>query len=424
MEKLRKVCIVGGLRIPFCRSGTFYQDLDNKAMMSFVLKAMVDKYSLKNEELGDVAIGAVLKHVRDFNLSRECVLESGLSPNTPAYDIQRACGTSLEGAIQIAHKIAVGAIDSGIAGGCDTNSDVPIEFSDQLAKRFVNTVRAKTLKDRMKAWKGLSVKELKPSSPSIQEPRTGLSMGESCEVMAKKWNITREAQDELALRSHHNAAKAMKENFFHDLVVPFNGATVDNNVRGDTSLEKLAKLKPVFDFSGAGTLTAGNSSTLSDGAAAVLLCSEEWAKARGLKVLAYLTFTQSAAVDFVRDEGLLMAPAYAVPKLLKRANLTLQDFDFYEIHEAFAAQVLCTLKAWESKEFCTNKLKLEKELGSLDFNKYNLKGGSVAIGHPFAATGARILASLAKMIDQKGQGRGLISVCTAGGMGVTAIVEK
>jgi len=386
---------------------------------------VVDRYSLSGERLGDVGAGAVLKHSRDFNLVRESVLDSGLSPETPGFDLQRACGTSLETAIIIGMKIALGQIDSGIAAGVDTASDAPIVYPKEYQRLLLRSVRGRSAGERLRPWLGLRPRHFKPVAPTVTEPRTGLSMGESCEIMAKQWRISREDQDRLAFDSHRRAGAAWQEGFFRDIVIPFRGLEQDNNIRGDTSLEKLASLKPAFDRrSGQGTLTAGNSTPLTDGAAAVLLASEDWARARRLPVLAFLSYGKVAAVDFTDGEGLLMAPAYAVPRMLADARLGLEDFDFYEIHEAFAAQVLCTLEAWESTEFCRDRLGLPEPLGAIDRSKLNVKGSSIAIGHPFAATGARILATLAKLLAQRGAGRGLISVCTAGGMGVTAILER
>jgi acetyl-CoA C-acetyltransferase len=421
-SSIRRVAIVGGTRIPFARSMGVYAEASNQEMLTAALKGLVERFDLRGQVLGDVGAGAVLKHSRDFNLTRESVLDSGLAPETPAFDLQRACGTSLDTAIVLGLKIATGQIDSAIAAGVDTASDVPIVYPTAYRKLLLRSARGRTLGERLSPWAGFRPSFLKPQLPGVSEPRTGLSMGQHCEKMAQTWQIARVDQDQLALESHQKAAAAWDEGFYDDLVVPFRGLKQDNNIRRDTSLEKLAKLKP--SFSANGTLTAGNSTPMTDGAAAVLLASEEWAKARGLPVLAYLTYGKYAAVDFVQKEGLLMAPAYAVPRMLADANLRLQDFDFYEIHEAFEAQVLCTLKAWESPEFCRERLGLDEPLGSIDRSKLNLKGGSVAIGHPFAATGARILATLAKQLAQRGSGRGLISVCTAGGMGVTAIVER
>jgi acetyl-CoA C-acetyltransferase len=420
----RRVAIIGGRRIPFCRANTSYTRQSNQTMMTAALQAVVEAYRLGGERLGDVSLGAVMKHSRDWNLARECVLGTTLAPETPAYDLQRACGTSLEAAIQIGNKIALGQIDAGVAGGTDTISDVPIVYPDEYAAMLLASARGRSFGERIKPWLGLRPSMFKPVAPGVTEPRTKLSMGQSTELTAKQWGITRADQDQLAMESHHKAAKAWADGFYKDLVVPFSGATSDNNVRADTSLEKLGKLKPVFDRGPQATMTAGNSTPLTDGASAVLLASEDWAKARGLPVLAYLRYGKVAAVDFVKKEGLLLAPAYAVSAMLADAGLSLQDFDYYEIHEAFAAQTLATLKAWESAEFCRDKLGRNQPLGSVDRAKMNVKGGSIAIGHPFAATGARIVASLAKLLEQRGSGRGLISVCTAGGMGVTAILER
>ena len=422
----RRVGVIGGVRIPFCRNNTAYADVGNFGMSVKVLGALVERFGLHGVELGEVAMGAVIKHASDWNLAREAVLSSGLAPTTPGITTARACGTSLDNTINVANKIAVGQIEAGVAGGSDTTSDVPIVFGTRLRKRLLAMNRAKTPLDKLKvALHGFSFSELKPSFPGVAEPRTGKSMGDHCEQMAKEWQITREAQDQLAVDSHHKLAAAYADGFFGDLVVPFRGLKRDGFLRPDSNMEKLASLKPAFDkTSGHGTLTAGNSTGLSDGAAAVLLASDEWAAQRGLKIQAYLRDAEVAAVDFVHGEGLLMAPTVAVPRMLARQGLTLQDFDYYEIHEAFAAQVLCTLRAWESADYCKNRLGLDAPLGTIDPAKLNVHGSSLAVGHPFAATGARIVATLARMLEQRGSGRGLISICTAGGMGVTAILER
>ncbi len=389
------------------------------------LGALVERFGLQGKPVGEVALGAVLKHSSDWNLGREATLSSGLSPYTPGITLQRACGTSLDSVIHIANKIALGQIDSGIGGGSDTTSDVPINVGRRLRRRLLDINMARSAGERVKALRGFSPRELKPEFPGVGEPRTGKSMGQHCELMAREWQIARADQDALAAASHRKAAAAYDRGFFDDLVVPFRGVTRDTILRADTSIEKLATLKPAFDkISGLGTLTAGNSTPLTDGASAVLLGTQEWAQANGLKVQAWLVDAQVAAVDFVHGDGLLMAPAWAVPKMLARQGLRLQDFDFYEIHEAFAAQVLCTLRAWESDSFCRDKLGLDGALGSIDSDKLNVVGSSLAFGHPFAATGGRIIATLAKLLEERGSGRGLVSVCTAGGMGVTAIVER
>ena len=423
---LKRVAIIGGIRIPFCRNNTAYANVGNLGMSIKTLGTLVEKFGLHGVELGEVAMGAVIHHSSDWNLAREATLSSGLAPTTPGITVTRACGTSLDAAIIIANKIATGQIEAGVAGGSDTTSDVPIVYGRRLQQRLLSVARQKTPLDKLKtALRGLSLSELKPHFPGVAEPRTGKSMGDHCELMAREWNVTREEQDRLALDSHRKAAAAYERGFFKDLIVPFRGIDRDNILRPDTTLEKLAALKPAFDrTSGKGTLTAGNSTPLTDGAAAVLLASEDWAAARGLKPQAYLTHARTAAVDFVHGEGLLMAPTIAVPRMLKEAGLSLQDFDFYELHEAFAAQVLCTLRAWESADYCKNRLGLDRPLGAIDPAKINVNGSSLAVGHPFAATGARIVATLAKLLEQKGSGRGLISICTAGGMGVTAILER
>jgi len=429
MSTIRRVAILGGNRIPFARSNTVYAKASNQEMLTATLQGLIDRFNLHGERLGDVAAGAVMKHSRDFNLVRESVLSTTLSPQTPAYDLQQACGTGLEAVMQVANKIALGHIDSGIAGGVDTTSDAPIALNEKLRKILLEASRAKTTAQRLAAFTAVRPAMLvSPSLPRNGEPRTGLSMGEHAELMAQEWNISREAQDELALKSHQNLASAYDSGFFTDLLTPFNGVSKDNNLRADLTIEKLRTLKPVFDKKvapGQGTLTAGNSTPLTDGASAVLLASEEWASARNIPVLAYITFSEVAAIDFFdKKEGLLMAPAYAVPRMLERAGLKLQDFDFYEIHEAFAAQVLCTLDAWQDKTFCKERLGQAKPLGKIDLKKLNINGSSLAAGHPFAATGGRIVATLAKMLAQKGSGRGLISICAAGGQGVVAILER
>jgi acetyl-CoA C-acetyltransferase len=375
--------------------------------------------------MDDVAAGAVMKHSSQWNLTRESVLGSGLAAETPALDLQRACGTSLEAAISLGNKIALGQIDCAIAGGVDTVSDPPVVYPRSFQQLLLRSYRGRTLGERVGPWFGLRPGNLRPVLPGIAEPRTGLSMGESTELMVKTWGITRAEQDQLALESHRKAAAAYASGFYKELVRDYLGVSQDNNIRSDTSLDKLAKLKPVFDTSGAGTLTAGNSTPMTDGASAVLLASEAWARERDLPVLAFLSYGKVAAVDYIdKKEGLLMAPAYAVPRMLKDAQLALEDFDFYEIHEAFAGQVLCTLKAWEDPIFCRDKLGLPGALGAIDRSRLNVKGGSLAIGHPFAATGTRIVAALAKILDENQAKRGLISICTAGGMGVTAILER
>jgi acetyl-CoA C-acetyltransferase len=421
---VRRVAIVGGVRIPFARSMGAYAEASNQEMLTAVLGGLVDRFSLEGERLGDVGAGAVLKHPRDYNLTRECVLSSGLAAETPGFDLQRACGTSLETAIVIGMKIALGQIDCGIAAGVDTASDVPIGLGEGLRRALLRSARAKTLAGRLAPWSRVRPRDLKPAAPADVEPRTGLSMGQSCELMARTWQIAREDQDRLALESHRRAAAAYEAGFFEDLVIGFGGLRVDNNLRRDSTLEQLARLKPAFPIGGTGTLTAGNSTPLTDGAAAVLLASEEWARARGLPILAYLAHAKVGAVDFVHGEGLLMAPVYAVPAMLRATGLELAGFDCIEIHEAFAAQVLCTLKAWESAEFCRERLGLAEPLGPIDRSRLNVRGSSLAVGHPFAATGARILATIAKQLSERGGGRGLVSICTAGGMGVTAIVER
>jgi acetyl-CoA C-acetyltransferase len=391
--------------------------------MTAALNGLINKFDLKGQTLGDVALGAVVKHSRDWNLARESVIESGLSIRTPAVDLQRACGTSIEAAVLIANKIALGQIESGIAGGTDTVSDAPIVYNDDYRRMLLDMHAAHSLPERIKPLLRFRPGFLKPAFPGVTEPRTGLSMGESTEITAKEWDVQREHQDQLALASHMKAAAAYDEGFYEDLVIPFDDVEEDNNIRRDTTFEKLSALKPVFDRSGEGTMTAGNSTPLTDGAAALLLATEDWARKKNLPVQAYLTFVKVAAVDFVNSEGLLMAPAYAVSDMLKEANLRLQDFDFYEIHEAFAAQTIATLKAWQSEKFCREKLGRNEAMGPIDLSRMNMKGGSIAMGHPFAATGARIIGALAKMLAEKGSGRGLISVCTAGGMGMSAIME-
>jgi acetyl-CoA C-acetyltransferase len=422
---VRRVAIIGGLRVPFARAHTTYSTVGNPELLTAAFRAVVDRFALHGVRLGDVAAGAVIKHSKDFNLTRECVLSAGLDPHTPGLDLQRACGTSLEAAIAIGNKIALGQIDAGMAGGVDSVSDPPIVYPRSYQRLLLASFRGRSLAERVKPWLGVRLKHFRPVFPRVVEPRTGLSMGQSTELMVQRWHIAREDQDRLAYESHLKAAAAWREGFYDDLTAPFLGLKTDNNIRADTSLEKLAKLRASFDARD-GTLTAGNSTPLTDGASAVLLASEEWAARRNLPVQAYLRYGKVWAVDYASGrEGLLMAPAYAVPAMLRDAGLALQDFDYYEIHEAFAAQVLCTLAAWQSPQFCRETLGLDRPLGEIDRSRLNVKGGSIAIGHPFAATGARILATLAKILaGDPAARRGLISVCTAGGMGVTAIVER
>jgi len=423
-----RVAILGGARIPFARVNGAYGEASNQDMLTAALKAVVERFSLKGEKLGEVAGGAVIKHSRDWNLVRESVLGSGLHPTTPAYDLQRACGTSLSATAQLANRISQNEIEVGIACGADSASDVPLSYSRNLQRTVLSLSRGKTWGDKLGTIGELRPWDLAPKHPGVGEPRTGLSMGQHCEEMVKEWKVGRREQDELALASHKNAAAAWLSGFFDDLVVPFMDLKRDQYVRGDTSMEKLSSLRTAFDPSPAGTLTAGNSSPLTDGASAVLLASDKWARDRGFQPLAYLTYSETAAVDFVGmagpKEGMLMAPAYAVSRMIDRAGIKLQDFDIYEIHEAFAGQVLCTLKGWESEDYCRNRLGRNAAMGSIDRAKMNPKGSSVALGHPFAATGARIVATLAKQLAQRGSGRGLISICAAGGQGVTAILER
>lgn len=422
---LKRIAVIGGSRIPFCRSNTLYADETNLGMLTRAIQGVVDRYDLSGEKIDKVMAGAVTVHSKDWNLAREAVLSTSLSPLTPGITLQQACGTSLQAALLAGAEIATGEIDCAIVGGTDTTSDAPIVFKRRFAQRLMKLSRARSFGEKLAAFKGFSPGELAPQPPRNGEPRTGLSMGQHCERMARQWQISRREQDELALASHHNAARAWDEGFFDDLVVGHAGVLRDNNIRPDSDMQQLAKLKPAFDRSSTGTLTAGNSSALTDGAAAVLLTSEDYARKHKLPVAAWLTHGRTAAVDFVdNDEGLLMAPTVAVAEMLQRTGLKLQDFDFYELHEAFAAQVLCTLKAWESESYCKDRLGLDSALGHIDRARINVHGSSVAVGHPFAATGARIVGTLAKMLDQKGSGRGLISICTAGGMGVAAIMEK
>jgi len=423
--KTRRVAIIGGNRIPFARSNTAYATVSNQDMLTAAIDGLVTRFGLEGERLGEVVAGAVLKHSRDFNLTRESVLGSKLAAETPAYDLQQACDTGIQAAVAVANKIALGQIEVGIAGGTDTTSDAPVAVNEKLRKILLEANRAKSLKGRLAALAKVRPQHLAPAIPQNSDPRTGLSMGDSAALTALEWNIGRAEQDELAVASHHNLAAAYDRGFLDDLVSPFGGLERDQNLRADSSLEKLATLKPAFGKGEAATMTAANSTPLTDGASTVLLASEEYAKAKGWKVLAYFTASETAAVDYVHGgEGLLMAPAYAMPRMLEREGLSLQDFDFYEIHEAFASQLLATLKAWEDSIFCKERLGLDAPLGSIDRSKLNVAGSSLAAGHPFAATGGRIIATLAKLLDEKGSGRGVISICAAGGQGVTAILEK
>ena len=420
----QRVAIVGSQRIPFVRSFREYARTSNQEMLTATVQALVKKYNLEGKLLGDVALGAVMSSSIHWNLSREVVLGTSLDQRTPAFNVQRACGTSLETVNLIALKIAAGQIESGIGGGSDTNSDLPIMLQQALAWKLIDINNAKSFGQRLSKIFSVRPADLKPAYPGIVEPRTGLSMGQHTERMVKEWRVTRAEQDQLAYESHLKAAKAYEEGFYKDLVTEFKGTAKDTIVRGDTTLEKLGKLKPAFDKSAQGTMTAGNSTAFTDGAGAILLASEEFARQHQLPVQAFFHDAQSAAVDHVQGGGLLMAPTIAVGLMLKRNNLTLQDFDFYEIHEAFAGQVLCTLKAWESEAYCKKEIGLDKALGAIDRSKMNVKGGSLALGHPFGATGARVVGTMAKLLQEKGSGRGLISVCTGGGMGVVAIVER
>ncbi|MDJ0402256.1 acetyl-CoA C-acetyltransferase [Rhodococcus erythropolis] len=422
----RPVAIVGGNRLPFARSDKAYAQASNQDMFTATLDGLVSRFNLQGEKLGMVVGGAVLKHSRDFNLIRESVLGSALSPYTSAYDLQQACGTGLQSIIAVGDAISAGRIDSGIGGGTDTTSDAPIGVNDQAREFLLSLNRAKSTGDRIKLLGNVRAGMLGLEIPRNGEPRTGKSMGDHAAITAKEFGIKREDQDELAAASHKNMAAAYDRGFFDDLVTPFLGLTRDDNLRPGSTVEKLSTLKPVFGTKlGDATMTAGNSTPLTDGASAVLLSTDEWAAERNLPVLAHLVDSETAAVDYVHGkDGLLMAPTYAIPRLLARNGLTLQDFDYYEIHEAFASVVLATLQAFESDEYCKERLGLDGALGSIDRSKLNVNGSSLAAGHPFAATGGRIVASLAKMLAEKGSGRGLISICAAGGQGVTAIIER
>ncbi|MBA2952503.1 acetyl-CoA C-acetyltransferase [Nocardioides sp. MAH-18] len=425
MVTTRRVAVLGGNRTPFARSNTAYADVSNQELLTAALDGLVARFGLEGEQLGEVVAGAVLKHARDFNLTRESVLGSRLAPETPATDIQQACGTGLQAAIQVANKIALGTYDVGVAGGTDTTSDAPVAISDRLRRKLMKVNAARDTAGKVKALGAIRPGDIGLEIPQNGEPRTKLSMGEHAALTALEWQITRESQDELAAASHQHLAAAYERGFLDDQVTPFRGLERDNNLRPDSSVEKLGKLKPVFGRGEAATMTAGNSTPLTDGASAVLLSSEEWAAARGLEPLAYFVDAETAAVDHVHgNEGLLMAPAYAVPRLLARQGLTLQDFDFYEIHEAFASQVLSTLAAWEDPIFCKERLGLDAPLGAIDRAKLNVNGSSLAAGHPFAATGGRIVNVAAKLLAERGSGRALISICAAGGQGVVAILER
>jgi len=422
-KTVRRVAIVGYNRIPFARANTAYSNASNQEMMTAALNGLVEKYRLQGQLLGEVAGGAVLKNSRDFNLIRESVLGTRLNPATPAADIQQACATGMEASIYIANKIALGQIDAGIAGGVDSVSNVPIVASEALRKILLAARREKTFSGRLKQFTRIKFKDLAPVAPSVDEPRTGLSMGGHTEITAKHYQISRADQDQFALESHQKMALAYDEGFYDDMLSPFLGLKQDNNFRRDTSIEKLSKLKPAFDTTN-GTLTAGNSTPFTDGASAILLASEQWAKDNQLPILAYLTHAEVAGIDFVNErKNLLLAPVYAASRMLKKANLTFADFDFFEVHEAFAAQVLATLKIWESAELMKT-FELDQPLGKIDRSKLNVKGGSLAAAHPFAATGGRVIATMAKLLHQKGSGRGFISVCAAGGLGVTMVLEK
>lgn len=425
MPTTRRVAVLGGNRTPFARSNTAYADASNQELLTAALDGLVARFGLEGERLGEVVAGAVLKHARDFNLTRESVLGSRLAPETPATDVQQACGTGLQTAVQVAGKIALGTYDAGIAGGTDTTSDAPVAISDKLRRRLMKVNAARDTAGKVKALGAIRPGDIGLEIPQNGEPRTRLSMGEHAALTALEWQITRESQDELATASHQHLAAAYERGFLDDQVTPFRGLERDNNLRADSSVERLAQLKPVFGTGEAATMTAGNSTPLTDGASAVLLSSEDWAAARGLEPLAYFVDAETAAVDHVHgNEGLLMAPAYAVPRLLARQGLTLQDFDVYEIHEAFASQVLATLAAWEDPIFCRERLGLDAPLGSIDRARLNVNGSSLAAGHPFAATGGRIVNVAAKLLAERGSGRALISICAAGGQGVVAILER
>jgi acetyl-CoA C-acetyltransferase len=424
-DSLRDAAVLGGNRIPFARRDREYAHASNQDMFTAALDGLVARFGLQDERLGEVAGGGVLKRSRDFNLTRECVLGSALSPDTPAYDVQQACGTSLETTIHVANKVRLGQVESGIAGGYDTTSDAPIELNDDLRELLLDVNRTRSTRGRLALLARLRPGQVVPAIPQNAEPRTGLSMGEHQAISTKRWGITRAEQDEVAVESHRRLAAAYDRGFFDELITPYLGLERDGNLRPDASMEKLGKLKPVFGEGPDASMTAGNSTPLTDGASSVLLASDEWAAEHDVPVLAHFVDAETGAVDYVHgDAGLLEAPLYAVPRLLERNRLALQDFDFYEIHEAFASQVAMTLKAWQDPAFCKDKLGLDEPLGEVDRDKLNVNGSSLAAGHPFGATGARIVATLARLLAERGSGRGLISICAAGGMGVAAIMER
>ncbi len=421
---MNDVIVCGGQRTPFVKSMTAYSGVSTQDMMTATLQALVIKMKLEGKLLGDVAVGGVMIPPGNWNLGREIVLGTGLDPRTPGYNVQRACGTSLETINQIALKISSGQMQWGIGGGVDTNSDISVLFPRSFAQKIIALNQSKSTMDKIKSALGFSFKDFKPQFPAVMEPRTSKSMGQHCEMMVQEWKISREDQDQLSFESHQKGAAAVEAGFHNQMIFEFQGVKKDLILRKETTIEKLAKLKPVFDTSGAGTLTAGNSTALTDGASAVLLASRKKAESEKLPMLAKFVDCEVAALDFVHGEGLLIAPALAVSRLLERNNLKLQDFDYYEIHEAFAGQVLCTLKAWDDESYCKRVLGRNEKMGVIDRSKMNIKGGSLAIGHPFGATGGRIVANLAHILKEKGKGRGLISICTAGGMGIAAIMES
>jgi acetyl-CoA acyltransferase len=419
----RRVAIVAGVRTPFARSGTAFKDVPAVALARHAARELLYRTEIDPGEVDEVVVGQVVPSVLTPNVAREVSLLPQFPRTIPAYTLNRACASSAQAITNAADQIALGHADVVVAGGVESLSDIPVLHSRRMSQLLVEAGRARTMSQRLAVMARIRPRDLVPVTPAIAEPSTGESMGQSAEKMAKENGIAREAQDRLALRSHERAAAATSDGRLTADIVPWFGrddvVATDNGIRADTSLEQLAKLRPVFDRA-YGTVTAGNSSPLTDGAAMVLLMAEETARALGYRPLAYLRSYAVSAVD--PGWQLLMGPAYAVPKALERAGIAWQDVGLFEIHEAFAAQVLSNAQAWASPEW-GEKLGLDGPLGEVDWSCANVMGGSIAIGHPFGATGARLVTQLAGEMRRRGVEFGLVSICAQGGMGHALVLE-
>jgi acetyl-CoA acyltransferase len=423
----KRVAIVAGLRTPFAKQWSAYREVSALDLANIVVSELLQRVDLDPKEIQQVVYGQVVPSVEAPNIAREIVLATGMPKSIEAYSVSRACATSYQSAVNVAEAIMAGAIDTGVAGGADSASNVPITVSKRLAEALMAATKARSIGERMQAFAGIRPRDLAPVPPAIKEFSTGLSMGDSAEKMAKENHISREAQDEFAHRSHSLAAKAWAEGKLDDEVmevfVPnrFNEAIrEDNLIRKDTAIEKYAKLKPAFDRKH-GTVTAANSSPLTDGASALLLMREDKAKALGFDVLGFIRSYAFAALDPAGQ--LLMGPSYASPLALDRAGVKVSDLDLVDMHEAFAAQILSNTQAFESAEWSQKHLGRSEKIGDIDWDKFNVTGGSISIGHPFAATGARQITQTLRELKRRGGNLALCTACAAGGLGAAMVLE-